>query len=82
MSLLSIEQNSKSVSTNKDWTGNSVAMYSILGASNHSVDERVESDFYATDPRALLLFLEKIHQDGIQLNSNIWECACGQRSFI
>lgn len=62
----------------KDWTGNSKTAYSVLGASNHSSDERQCEDYYATDPKALKLFLDKIELDGIKLHKDIWECACGE----
>jgi hypothetical protein len=43
----------------KDWTGNYNSIYKTLGASSHSVGEREENDFYATNPKALELLLEK-----------------------
>lgn len=56
----------------KDWTGNKNSVYTTLGASNHTQDEREQDDFYATDPVAidLLLKVEKPCR-------YIWECACG-----
>lgn len=45
-----------------------------LGATAHSIEQREENDFYATDPRALEIFLQ---QSKIKLR-NVWECACGQ----
>jgi len=39
--------------------------------------ERQAEDFYATDSNALTLFIEKLKFDGIKLNQNIWEPACG-----
>ena len=48
--------------------------FTTLGATAHSDEEREENDFYATDPKALELFLD---QTGIELR-NVWECACGQ----
>ena len=56
----------------EDWTGNHHSIFSTLGASNHSDYERVNHDFYSTDPKAInyLLHYEKF-------NKNIWECACG-----
>lgn len=48
--------------------------FTTLGASAHSDEDREENDFYATDPKALKIFLDKTK---IQLN-NVWECACGQ----
>ena len=46
----------------------------VLGASNLSNRDRVENDFYSTDPIALEGLLKEIPR----LNSRIWECACGQ----
>ena len=37
----------------KDWSGNSKATFSCLAASNHSEGERVNHDYYATDPLAI-----------------------------
>jgi hypothetical protein len=47
--------------------------YRMLGASNHTEDERERLDYYATDPKAaeLLLKMELF-------TSPIWECACGE----
>ena len=61
----------------KDWTGNKKSIWSTLAANNHSETERETNDFYATDPKALELFLDKINEDGIELHNDIWECACG-----
>lgn len=52
-------------------------VYTTLGASNHSSEERQPVDYYATDPKALEIFLEKIKQDGIVLPKKIYEPACG-----
>ena len=56
----------------QDWTGNFRSTYSILGASNHSSEDRQEDDFYATDPKAVeaLLKVEKF-------TPYILEPACG-----
>lgn len=62
----------------KDWTGNKKSTFVQLGASNHTEKEREENDFYATDPKALEIFLDKLNEDGIFLHKNIWECACGK----
>lgn len=43
-----------------------------VGASAHSPEEREENDFYATNPKALEVFLPEIEL------RNVWECACGQ----
>ena len=40
--------------------------FTTLGASAHSKEEREENDFYATDPKALEIFLE---QTGIELRN-------------
>lgn len=47
-------------------------VFKTLGATSHSQHEREQDDYYATDPKAIdkLLSVE-------QLNSRIWECACG-----
>jgi len=47
-------------------------VFTVIGASNHAIEERELYDFYATEPKAteLLLKLEKF-------DKNIWECACG-----
>lgn len=56
----------------QDWTGCKQSTYRILGASNHTDNEREENDYYATDPKAIDALLEKA-----SLDKNIWECACG-----
>ena len=58
--------------TEKDWTGNAKSIFVCNGASNHSDEKREQHDFYATEPRALELLLEKE-----QFNPYVWECACG-----
>lgn len=60
----------------KDWTGNKMSAFAALGASNHSEKERHPNDYYATDPKAMELLLEKE-----QFSKNIWECACGVGIF-
>ena len=62
----------------KDWTGNKKSTFVQLGASNHTDKQREMNDFYATDPHALEIFLDKLEQDNIKLHKCIWECACGQ----
>lgn len=49
----------------------------ILGARNGATEEREENDFYATDPNALRIFLDKFTADGESLNHNVWEVSCG-----
>lgn len=50
----------------------------IMGARNGALEEREENDYYATDPRALELFLDKFNEDGERLADKVWECACGE----
>lgn len=56
----------------KDWTGNDKSIYTTLGASNHSDGEREINDYYATDPEALNVLLERE-----TFSPYVWECACG-----
>ena len=56
----------------EDWTGNNRSIFSTLGASSHSNYERVNHDFYSTDPKAIDYLLK--YED---FDENIWECACG-----
>lgn len=62
----------------KDWVGNKYSVYNSLGASSHSDAERETNDYYATNPKALQLLLDKLKEDSIELNHIIWECACGE----
>lgn len=57
----------------KDWIGNTKSVHSVLGASNHSIEQRAELDYYATDPKAVekLLSVETF-------NPYVWECAAGE----
>lgn len=56
----------------RDWSGNQRGVFSVIGASNHSLTERANRDFYATPEEATeqLLQLE-------QFSHNVWEPACG-----
>ena len=56
----------------KDWVGNYNSIYKVIGASNHTNEEREKYDYYATEPKAMELLLneEKFCQ-------NVWECAVG-----
>ena len=49
-------------------------VFTQIGASSHSKEDRQEDDFYATEPKALEKFLD---ESGIKL-FNVWECACGE----
>lgn len=55
-----------------DWTGNARSIFSTLGASNHTDEERQREDFYATDPIAAELLCQME-----TFSENIWEPACG-----
>ena len=57
----------------KDWTGNSKAVFTTHGASNHSETERETNDYYATPPVAteMLCGLETF-------SKNILEPCCGE----
>lgn len=44
-----------------------------LGASNHTEKEREKHDYYATEPKAVKLLLEKE-----KFCPYVWECACGE----
>ena len=59
--------------TTKDWTGNSKAIYSCHGATNHSDTEREVNDYYATPPSAVEMLLELEN-----FSKSIMEPACGQ----
>lgn len=56
----------------KDWNGNSRSSMAILGARNYALNERQEHDYYATEPKALELIIDRL-----ELSHNVWECACG-----
>lgn len=49
------------------------SIFKMLGATNHSATSRDLNDFYATDPKAIELLLERE-----QFSTKIWECACGE----
>ena len=58
---------------NKDWIGNKAATFATLAASNHSAGEREVNDYYATEPKAVELLLEKE-----TFNKHILEPSCGE----
>lgn len=57
----------------KDWAGNKISSYVMLGASTHSQTERQANDYYATEPKAIDALLGKY-----KLPPKIWEPACGE----
>lgn len=56
----------------KDWTGNQRGVFSVIGASNHSLTDRAARDFYATPPEAVEQLLELETFD-----KHIMEPSCG-----
>ena len=56
-----------------DWTGNCKSIYTTLGASNHTSEEREQNDYYATEPKAVEFLLENE-----SFCHYVWECACGE----
>ena len=42
----------------KDWSGNENSVFKTLGASSHTVEEREQNDYYATQPKAVRILLE------------------------
>ena len=56
-----------------DWTGNAKSIFTCNGASNHSEGERQHHDYYATEPKAVELLLEREC-----FSPYVWECACGE----
>lgn len=49
------------------------AVYTPLGASNHSLGDREVNDYYATEPKAADLLM-----DVETFSPMVWECACGE----
>lgn len=56
----------------KDWTGNAKSIFVCNGASNHTTDERQVDDYYATEPKAIDLLLDRE-----RFTDLVWEPACG-----
>lgn len=57
----------------KDWTGNSRAVYVTNGDSSHSEGEREINDYYATDPKAVEMLMQLEQFDDV-----ILEPCCGE----
>ena len=47
-------------------------IFKLIGATNHSLQQRADYDFYNTDPKAIIELLKYE-----KFSENIWECACG-----
>ena len=56
----------------KDWKGNQRGVFSVIGASNHSLTDRANRDFYATPASAVEMLLERE-----SFSKNILEPCCG-----
>ena len=55
----------------KDWIGNYQNICVTNGFANLRKTERIQHDYYATEPKAAELLLE------LETFGNVWECACG-----
>lgn len=61
-----------------DWLGNKASAFSMTGVNYQTKKEsedREHRDYYATEPRAVRLLMEKWN---LQKDTLIWECACGE----
>lgn len=56
----------------QDWSGDANSVYKIIGASNHSNENRANDDYYATDPKAVEELLKRE-----KFSHYVWEPACG-----
>lgn len=56
----------------KDWFGNENSVFKTLGASSHTMEEREQHDYYATQPKAVNILLDNEH-----FSDKVWEPACG-----
>lgn len=52
---------------------NKANVFTCIGASNHSIGDRQKEDFYATEPKATRLLLEKE-----TFTNEVWEPCCGK----
>jgi hypothetical protein len=48
----------------------------MLGVNPNAI--RQENDFYATEPKALELFIKQLNIDGLEINQDVLEPSCGQ----
>lgn len=56
----------------QDWSGDANSVYKIIGASNHSDENRADDDYYATPKEAVEELLKRE-----QFFRYVWEPACG-----
>lgn len=64
---------------NREWTGNKKSIFVTLGASNHSLGNRAENDYYATDPEA---FKHLIDEGGVNLSDIVLEPCAGDGHLV
>lgn len=57
----------------QDWVGDANSVYKIIGASNHSNEDRATGDYYATEPKAVEELLKRE-----SFSHYVWEPACGE----
>ncbi|MFQ9467786.1 MAG: NAD(P)-dependent oxidoreductase [Akkermansia muciniphila] len=62
----------------KDWTGNKRTLGALLGASNHTSEDRQREDYYATHPDMVRDLLNA----GAPLRQQVWEPACGAGHIV
>lgn len=62
----------------KDWTGNSMALFSTNGDTSHGNEEREEHDFYATPPEAVEMLVTEL--EGFE--DKILEPCCGAGHIV
>ncbi len=62
----------------KDWTGNKRTLGALLGASNHTSEDRQREDYYATHPDMVRDLLNA----GAPLRQRVWEPACGAGHIV
>ncbi|MFG6329284.1 MAG: hypothetical protein K1W06_07415 [Lachnospiraceae bacterium] len=53
--------------SSRDWTGNVKSIFVCNGVNNHTDEERQADDYYATEPKAVKLLLERE-----SFNADIW----------
>lgn len=56
----------------KELLNNAKSIFTRNGASNHTIAERQENDYYATEPKAIHKLCEEE-----KFTPMVWECACG-----
>lgn len=62
-----MEKQARNIESNKN------AVFKNIGSTNHCNRQRVDKDFYATEPKAVELLLESEH-----FSHKVWECASGE----